>query len=209
MNEIWDAMPRLPDFLGWEVFVLGWRGSAKVWSTKATMMMVSTCPLLVNRMVTLSPPWVVSSTVFLGMTGCYRSFCKNFSVVVAPLTPLCSPKVSFVWTVKCQHASEAAKSFLCSAPVLATPNFSIPFKLEVDASDSRGGLLFGLFGCSLLHRVFSHVFQVLLLTSGSTRALIMWSQCLYILDRMSQGKNILDNIFLWKRQLSLSCPQRQ
>lgn len=69
---------------------------------------------------------------FLGMTGYYRSFCKNFSVVVALLTTLCSPKVSFVWTVKCQYAFEAAKSFLSSAPVLATPNFSFPFKLEVD-----------------------------------------------------------------------------
>ena len=32
---------------------------------------------------------------FLGMTGYYRCFCKNFSVVVAPLTRLCRPKVPF------------------------------------------------------------------------------------------------------------------
>ena len=29
---------------------------------------------------------------------------------------------------------EAAKSLLCSAPVLAAPDFSRPFQLEVDAS---------------------------------------------------------------------------
>ncbi|CAI5677731.1 unnamed protein product [Oreochromis niloticus] len=69
---------------------------------------------------------------FLGMTGYYRCFCKNFAVVVAPLTKLCSPKIPFGWSGECQHAFESAKSLLCSAPVLAAPNFSQPFKLEVD-----------------------------------------------------------------------------
>lgn len=76
---------------------------------------------------------------FLGMAGYYRCFCKNFSVVVNPLTSLCSPKVPFVWSAECQYAFEAAKSLLCSAPVLAAPNFSHPFKLEVDASASGAG----------------------------------------------------------------------
>lgn len=76
---------------------------------------------------------------FLGMTGYYRCFCKNFSVVVTPLTKLCSPKVPFEWSVECQHAFESAKSLLCSTPVLAAPNFSRPFKLEVDASATGAG----------------------------------------------------------------------
>lgn len=73
------------------------------------------------------------------MTGYYRCFCKNFSVVVAPLTRLCSPKVPFVWDDECQRAFVSAKSVLCSAPVLAAPNFSRPFKLEVDASATGAG----------------------------------------------------------------------
>lgn len=76
---------------------------------------------------------------FLGMTGYYRCFCKNFSVVVAPLTRFCSPKVPFVWDDECQRAFVSAKSVLCSAPVLAAPNFSRPFKLEVDASATGAG----------------------------------------------------------------------
>ena len=76
---------------------------------------------------------------FLGMTGYYRCFCKNFSVVVAPLTTLCSPSVPFVWGDGCQQAFDACKALLCNAPVLAAPNFSIPFKLEVDASASGAG----------------------------------------------------------------------
>lgn len=76
---------------------------------------------------------------FLGMVGYYRCFCRNFSVVVAPLTRLCSPSVPFMWTEDCDGAFNAAKSLLCSAPVLSAPNFSLPFKLEVDASATGTG----------------------------------------------------------------------
>jgi hypothetical protein len=76
---------------------------------------------------------------FLGMAGYYRCFCKNFSVVVNPLTSLCSTRIPFVWSTECQYAFEAAKSLLCSAPVLAAPNFFRPFQLEVDASASGAG----------------------------------------------------------------------
>lgn len=41
---------------------------------------------------------------FLGRAGYYHCFCKNFSVVVAPLTRLCSPAVPFVWDCECEHA---------------------------------------------------------------------------------------------------------
>ena len=90
---------------------------------------------------------------FLGMTGYYRCFCKNFSVVVAPLTKLCSPAVPFAWNDECQHAFNAAKSLLCSAPVLAAPNFSLPFKLEVDASASGAGVLLQEGGGDVCHPV--------------------------------------------------------
>ncbi len=59
-------------------------------------------------------------------------------MVVAPLTRLCSPAVPFVLTDGCCQAFNAT-SLLCSAHVLAAPNFSLPFKLEVDASASGAG----------------------------------------------------------------------
>ncbi len=71
---------------------------------------------------------------FLGMVGYYRTFCKNFSTVVAPLTTLLSPKIPFKWSAECSSAFESAKALLCNAPVLTAPNFDKPFKLEVDAS---------------------------------------------------------------------------
>ncbi|KAL7882863.1 hypothetical protein SRHO_G00005210 [Serrasalmus rhombeus] len=49
--------------------------------------------------------------------------------------------LEYRWSDDCQKAFEGLKSVLCSAPVLAAPNFSYPFKLDVDACDSRAGLV--------------------------------------------------------------------
>lgn len=80
------------------------------------------CPVDAKVKAVLSYPVPTSRQElrrFLGMTGYYRYFCKNFSVVVATLTKLCSPAVPFLWCDECQYAFDAAKSVLCSAPVLA------------------------------------------------------------------------------------------
>lgn len=76
---------------------------------------------------------------FLGMAGYYRAFCKNFSIVASPLTNLLKAKAEFVWSTQCQEAFDTIKALLCSAPVLAAPNFSKPFKLQVDASQVGAG----------------------------------------------------------------------
>lgn len=76
---------------------------------------------------------------FLGMTGYYRCFCKNFSVVASPLTGLLRKVVLFKWSPECQAAFEALKTLLCSAPVLVAPCFDKPFMLEVDASGTGAG----------------------------------------------------------------------
>lgn len=73
------------------------------------------------------------------MAGYYRGFCRNFSVVAAPLTDLLSPKVRFRWSDHSQQAFEAIKAVLTNAPVLVAPVFNRPFKLAVDASESGAG----------------------------------------------------------------------
>ena len=55
---------------------------------------------------------------FLGMSGYYRKFCKNFSTVAAPLTQLLKRDQCFVWTRECQDAFNKIKSLLISAPIL-------------------------------------------------------------------------------------------
>ena len=59
--------------------------------------------------------------------------------MVHSLTNLLSPKVEYVWTAECNHAFESVKSLLTHAPVLAAPDFTTPFKLEVDASAVGAG----------------------------------------------------------------------
>lgn len=52
---------------------------------------------------------------FLGMIGYYRSFCSNFSSVVAPLTNLLKARTPFVWTQECDQAFSNAKLLLSTA----------------------------------------------------------------------------------------------
>ncbi len=76
---------------------------------------------------------------FLGMVGYYRNFCVNFSAVASPLTDLLSPKVPFKWTESCQMSFEQFKALLINSPILFAPDFSSPFLLAVDASDTGVG----------------------------------------------------------------------
>ena len=76
---------------------------------------------------------------FLGMTSYYRKFCKNFSIVATPLIELTSPKKKFTWSDSCQKAFEQLKDVLCSSPVLAAPDLSRPFIIQVDACDTGIG----------------------------------------------------------------------
>lgn len=76
---------------------------------------------------------------FLGMAGFYRKFCPNFSTISEPLTQLLKKNVKFIWSVDCQKSFDELKAILKSAPVLSAPEFSLPFKLAVDASDVAAG----------------------------------------------------------------------
>ena len=76
---------------------------------------------------------------FLGMAGYYRRFCKNFSVIVKPLTDLLHKDTKFNWVEKCQVAFEKVKAMLTNEPILCAPNFQRPVKLAVDASDIGAG----------------------------------------------------------------------
>ena len=76
---------------------------------------------------------------FLGLVGYYRSFCRNFSTVVTPLTNLLRGDAKYFWSDVCQQAFENVKSLLCAAPVLAAPHMDELFKLQVDASQVGAG----------------------------------------------------------------------
>lgn len=76
---------------------------------------------------------------FLGMCGFFRRFVPNFSIIAAPLTSLLKKAVAYIWKPHHQEAFETLKTKLISAPILALPNFDLPFELECDASGKGMG----------------------------------------------------------------------
>jgi hypothetical protein len=75
---------------------------------------------------------------FLGLTGYYRRFVKNYATICKPLHESLK-KNSFVWEDAQEEAFALLKKAMTTPPVLRLPNFSLPFILESDASASGLG----------------------------------------------------------------------
>ncbi|KAJ1133223.1 hypothetical protein NDU88_011520 [Pleurodeles waltl] len=90
--------------------------------------------------------WVPPTTqtqvrAFLGFTGYYRRFIKNYGSRAAPLNDLTSKMMAtkVLGTASCQKAFDELKQAMCSAPVLKSPCYSNQFIVQTDASESGVG----------------------------------------------------------------------
>ncbi len=67
---------------------------------------------------------------------------RDFSTIAASLNNLVKKHVRFEWTPECDRAFNTLKSKLTSAPILALPNFDMPFQVECDASGRGIGVFY-------------------------------------------------------------------
>ena len=86
---------------------------------------------------------------FLAFAGYYRRFIKDFSKITRPLSELLPPttkkkdqKKRYIqkewnWTEKEEATFPELKMILSSPPILAYPDFSVPFELHTGASAKR------------------------------------------------------------------------
>jgi hypothetical protein len=78
---------------------------------------------------------------FLGLTGYYRKFIRQYGIISRPLSDLLKKHTIFLWTTIHQASFEALKQALVTALVLKLPDFSQQFSIEIDACDTGVGVV--------------------------------------------------------------------
>ena len=95
---------------------------------------VKTDPKKITTMVEWPKPQTLKALRgFLGLTGYYRKFIKNYAQIASPLTDL-SKKDAFKLSEKEELAFEKLKEACSQPPCLALPGFCKTFIVECDAS---------------------------------------------------------------------------
>lgn len=98
----------------------------------------------INIIEKLPPPTNMKGVrSFLGHAGFYRRFIKDFSKIAKPLCNLLNKDVVFDFDIDCLNAFNRLKKELVSVPIMAPPDWSLPFQLMCDASDFSLGAVLG------------------------------------------------------------------
>src|SRR4051812_3409702 len=77
---------------------------------------------------------------FLGHAGFYRRFIRDFSKIAKPLTTLLVKDKTFTFDDECAIAFETIRRKLVSAPIVVALDWSLPFEIMCDASDTTVGV---------------------------------------------------------------------
>jgi hypothetical protein len=103
-----------------------------IWITQGEVQMDNT---KVEKVCNWRPPTNVTEVrKFLGFTGYYRYFIKDYLKIAWPLLQLTHLTTTWHWNEDEQMAFETLHQAMISKPVLQQPNFTKPFFLLTDAS---------------------------------------------------------------------------
>jgi len=78
---------------------------------------------------------------FIGFVNFYRHFIQDFSTIAQPLFDLTRSDQAWNWGTKEQEAFERLKMAVTTAPILASPQDSEPFRIKADSSDFASGAI--------------------------------------------------------------------
>ena len=81
------------------------------------------------------PKSVKEVRAFLRLASFYGRLVQNFAEAAKSLTILTRKNQELTWGASQQQAFQSMKDKLCTTPVLAYPNFKLPFILTTDASN--------------------------------------------------------------------------
>lgn len=95
---------------------------------------VGTTPSKIQDVLNWSTPQTVTQLRgLLGLTGYYRWFVQDYALLCQPIYEVLK-KDSFKWGPEQEQAFNKLKIVMTTPPVLALPDFTIPFTIEADAS---------------------------------------------------------------------------
>lgn len=103
---------------------------------------ISLDPARIEAMVNFPEPKNIREVRrVLGMAGWYRRFIRDFAGITTPISETLKKNrfAKFAWTDQASKAFKSLIKALTEAPVLATPDYNLPFKIECDASDFACG----------------------------------------------------------------------
>jgi hypothetical protein len=80
-----------------------------------------------------TPTSVTEVRKFLGFTGYYQYFIKDYSKIARPLLDLTLQTTPWHWDTQQQDAFDTLKQMMCEKPVLRQPNFTKQFFIHMDA----------------------------------------------------------------------------
>jgi hypothetical protein len=93
---------------------------------------------IANRHPPRNPKEVAS---WLGLTGYYRRFVKDYARIAAPLTELLKKTNPWIWGAEQQAAFDTMKTYLLTPPCLRRADLSRPFYVHTDASGQAVGAI--------------------------------------------------------------------